>query len=80
MYCVSANLEYTYIFHVSLTKTHQLHSHPEVLFQEHHAHKILTEFLEARGFQVQRKAFGLDTAFKASFGSEAGRTVVVNLE
>ncbi|KAJ6447307.1 amidohydrolase [Purpureocillium lavendulum] len=57
-----------------------LHSHPEVLFQEHHAHQILTDFLEGRGFDVQRHAFGLETAFKATYGSGSGRTVVVNLE
>ncbi len=52
-----------------------LHSHPEIAFEEVFAHKTLTEFLEGRGFAVQRHAYGLDTAFDASFGS-GGRQVV----
>ncbi|KAK5216681.1 hypothetical protein LTR47_009573 [Exophiala xenobiotica] len=57
-----------------------IHSHPEVLFEEHHAHEVLTAFLEHRGFDVERGAFGLPTAFKASFGPSTGRAVAVNLE
>ena len=43
-------------------------NHPEVAFQEKHAHKVLTKFLEESGFQVER-SFGLPTAFRATFGS-----------
>ena len=42
-------------------------SHPELAFQEKHAHQILTKFLEESGFQVER-SFGLPTAFRATFG------------
>jgi len=52
-----------------------LHSHPETAFEEVFAHKTLAEFLESRGFAVKRHAYGLDTAFEATFGS-GGRHVV----
>ncbi|KAJ4247443.1 hypothetical protein NW762_013118 [Fusarium torreyae] len=52
-----------------------LHSHPETAYQEVFAHKILTDFLEQHGFDVKRHAWGLDTAFEATFGS-GGRQIV----
>lgn len=52
-----------------------IHSRPETAFEEVFAHKTLTEFLESRGFAVTRHAYGVDTAFEASFGS-GGREVV----
>ncbi|KAL3882708.1 hypothetical protein ACJMK2_029021 [Sinanodonta woodiana] len=42
-------------------------SHPEENFQEHHAHKALTAFLEKYGFNVE-KHFHLPTAFRAVLG------------
>lgn len=52
-----------------------IHSHPELAYQEVFAHDKLTDFLEHNGFQVKRHAWGLDTAFEATFGS-GGRQVV----
>ncbi|KAF9779088.1 hypothetical protein IL306_002536 [Fusarium sp. DS 682] len=46
-----------------------IHSHPETSYQEVFAHEKLTDFLEHHGFQVKRHAWGLDTAFEATFGS-----------
>ena len=46
-----------------------IHAHPELNFNEHHAHAALTAFLEARGFIVERGAYGIETAFVARFGS-----------
>jgi metal-dependent amidase/aminoacylase/carboxypeptidase family protein len=40
----------------------------ELNFEEHHAHKILTDYLEKKGFTVERK-YVVDTAFKAELGS-----------
>lgn len=42
---------------------------PETCFEEHFAHDLLTDHLERAGLQVQRSAFGLDTAFSATAGS-----------
>ena len=53
-----------------------IHSNPELAYEEVYAHDVLTGFLEARGFQVERGAFGLPTAFRATAGS-GGPTVAV---
>ncbi|ORZ38784.1 hypothetical protein BCR44DRAFT_133530 [Catenaria anguillulae PL171] len=44
-----------------------LHANPELGFQEHHAVQVLTAFLEVQGFTVTRAAFGIETAFTATF-------------
>jgi amidohydrolase len=59
--------------------SHDIHEHPELAFEEHHAHDLLTAFLEREGVDVQRGAFGMDTAFDAVVGAE-GPTVAVCLE
>lgn len=46
----------------------EIWSNPELNFEEHHAHKILTDYLEKQGFTVERK-YVVDTAFKAELGS-----------
>ncbi len=45
-----------------------IHEQPELAFEERHAHATLTSFLEERGFAVDRGAFGLETAFRATYG------------
>ena len=42
---------------------------PELGYKEEKAHQLLTDFLEQRGFQVERGYTGLETAFRATFGS-----------
>nr|KAG5696808.1 hypothetical protein BaRGS_012831 [Batillaria attramentaria] len=42
---------------------------PELNFEEHYAHQVLTDFLEARGFNVERR-YKLETAFRATWGGE----------
>jgi amidohydrolase len=56
-----------------------IHAHPELGFEEHHAHDLLTAALERHGMDVTRGAYGLDTAFEATAGSE-GPVVVVCCE
>ena len=46
----------------------QIWSHPELNYQEYHAHDTLCEFLQKYGFNVERK-YLLDTAFRATFGN-----------
>ncbi|KAL3882705.1 hypothetical protein ACJMK2_029018 [Sinanodonta woodiana] len=54
--------------------------HPEETFQEHHAHKALTVFLEKYGFNVA-KHFHLRTAFRAVLGDgNTGNHVAVPCE
>ena len=45
----------------------ELWSRPELAFQEKHAHALLAQFLQERGFQVE-KHFSLSTAFRATWG------------
>ena len=49
--------------------SHEIHAHPELLFEERFAAQILTEELEKEGFAVQRGAAGMETAFVGSLGS-----------
>lgn len=55
---------------VLLDVSHDIHAHPEVLFEEHHAHDVLTRVLEDQGLPVERAAYGLDTGFAARVGTE----------
>jgi amidohydrolase len=54
----------------------QIHAKPELGFQEFEAAALLTDTLEAHGFDVQRGVAGLETAFiSSSDGREEGPTV-----
>ncbi|XP_071510643.1 xaa-Arg dipeptidase-like [Diadema antillarum] len=57
----------------------EIWSNPELAYQETHAHKVLTNFLEQEGFEVARE-YHLKTAFKATFGGKAGIHVCVICE
>src|SRR3990172_6381947 len=45
-----------------------IHAHPELALKEHRAAALLADRLEARGFAVERAAFGMETAFRARWG------------
>lgn len=47
----------------------KLHDNPELGYQEYKAHALLTDYLEKKGFAVQRSAYGLETAFVATAGN-----------
>ncbi|CEI95746.1 hypothetical protein CU097_009653 [Rhizopus azygosporus] len=54
----------------------KIHDDPELGNQEFHAHELLTDYLEKKGFKVTRNAVGLSTAFIAEFSnSKSGRRV-----
>ncbi|MEX0783459.1 MAG: M20 family metallopeptidase [Dehalococcoidia bacterium] len=46
-----------------------IHSRPELNFEEHQAHALLTDYLAAAGFAVTRGAYDLPTAFRATAGA-----------
>ena len=50
---------------------------PELLFKEHKAHDLLTGFLEKKGFSVERSYTGIETAFRATFGSGRPNVCVI---
>ncbi|KAK7107828.1 peptidase M20 domain-containing protein 2-like [Littorina saxatilis] len=47
----------------------QIWAKPELNFEEHDAHKVLTDYLEKKGFKVERH-YKLDTAFRATWAGE----------
>ncbi len=47
----------------------KIHENPELGFQEFQAARWLTEFLEKRGFSIERGICELPTAFRASYGT-----------
>jgi len=55
---------------VLVETSHDIHANPELAFEEHHAHRVLTDILEHEGVEVTRSAYGLDTAFDGRAGSE----------
>ena len=59
-----------------------IHAHPELNFQEHHAAALLADSLERHGFQVERGIGGVDTAFKGTItgGGGDGPTVALLAE
>jgi len=59
--------------------SHQIHAHPELNFQEHFAHDLLTGLLERNGVAPTRHAYDLETAFDSSVGT-SGATIAVLCE
>ena len=57
--------------------SHEIHAHPELEFQEHHAAGLLSGELEKNGFRVERGVANLETAFVAARG--LGRPAVAFL-
>lgn len=57
-----------------------IHSHPELMFEEHHAHDVLADFMIKHGFEVT-KQYHLETAWLATYAhGQGGRTIGVNSE
>ena len=48
---------------------HDLHAHPELAFEEHHAAALLREVLTEEGLAASSPAFGLETAVHAEIAS-----------
>lgn len=59
--------------------SHQIHQNPELAFEEHFAHDLLSGIIEAEGVPVERHAYGLETAFSARVGT-VGPTIAVICE
>ena len=62
-----------------LDASHRIHEHPELLFEERFAADLLCDMLEGAGVEVERGAYGLETAFAARAGSD-GPTIAVLCE
>ncbi|KAK3686110.1 hypothetical protein B0T22DRAFT_483015 [Podospora appendiculata] len=57
----------------------QIHSNPELAYEEHKAHSAFVSTLESLGFDVTPHAFGQPTSFSAEVGT-GGRLVIFNAE
>ena len=55
----------------------EIWKNPELGFKEHKAHELLTSFLEKKGFAVERSFTGIETAFRATFGSGRPNVCVI---
>jgi amidohydrolase len=64
---------------VLVDASHQIHAHPELNYEEHFAHDLLTSVLVGEGLAVEEHAFGLETAFVARAGT-SGPTIAVLCE
>ena len=58
----------------------QIWNNPELCFGEYKAHALLTQFLETKGFHVDRSYLGIQTAFRATFGDNTGPNICVICE
>ncbi len=59
--------------------SHSIHERPELNFEEHHAHEVLTGVISDAGLSVDRGAYNMPTAFDARAGS-SGPTIAVCCE
>ena len=59
-----------------------IHAHPELGHREHRASGLLADFLERRGFEVERGVAGVETAFSATVrgAGTGGRKVAILAE
>jgi len=62
-----------------LAASHDIHAHPELGYEEHFAHELLTQILQDEGLDPERGAFGIPTAFAARAG-RGGPTIAVLCE
>jgi amidohydrolase len=63
--------------------SHDIHSHPETNYEEVHAHRLLTDALSTQFSNVQRGAYGVETAFAAQasgVASPSARRVAILCE
>lgn len=59
----------------------EIHAHPELGWEEHYAHDALTTFMESKGFEVEQHAYGMETAWRATYEvGQGGRTIGFNSE
>jgi amidohydrolase len=58
----------------------RIHAHPELRFEEHKASAWLSEFVVAKGHQVERGVAGMPTAFRARAGRGTGPRVAILAE
>jgi amidohydrolase len=66
--------------HELLNLSHTIHANPELAFEEHQAAALLSDAIERAGLEVERGAYGLETAFCSNFGADDGACVALLAE
>ncbi|MBW2399154.1 MAG: M20 family peptidase, partial [Deltaproteobacteria bacterium] len=66
--------------HQLLNLSHAIHANPELSFEEHQAAALLSDAIEQAGLEVERSAYGLETAFCSNFGANDGACVALLAE
>ena len=66
--------------HELLELSHTIHANPELSFEEHQAAATLADAMERAGLEVERGAYGLETAFRSDFGADDGACVALLAE
>src|SRR5438128_5519517 len=56
--------------------SHRVHQNPEVAYQEVASSTLVADALELGGLRVQRHAYGVETAFRATAGSSGPEVVI----
>ncbi len=56
--------------------SHSIHARPELGLKERYASQLLSDWLEEKGFAIERSAFGLETSFLARAGESEPRFVL----
>jgi len=56
----------------------KIHEYKELSFQEHRSSRLLSDFLEAEGFILERGVAGRPTAFVATYAQDHGPIVSFN--
>ena len=57
--------------------SHDIHAHPELMFEEHHAVAAVARVLAAHGHDAEVGAYGLPTALRARAGSGRPRVAIL---
>jgi len=75
----SVDREIERITDLLLEVSHDIHAHPELGYEEHHAHEALCVAAEKSGapVEIERGAYGLDTAFSMAAGGHGPSVAVV---
>jgi amidohydrolase len=56
-----------------------IHSHPELQFEEFYASSLISDIAKQEGFAVEKPIAGVDTAFRAAYRKEADKPIVAFL-
>jgi amidohydrolase len=64
----------------SIALSRQIHSHPEIAYEEHQASRWLADFLTQKQFAVDLGICDIETAFAATYTGGAGPTIALMAE